>query len=262
MKISLLYIFALLLFLQPFLTKATASSKPEPTLKGKKVLFVYGGYKPHEPQECMEYFVPWLESEGATVMVSDDLEIYTDSDLMDGIDLILQVWTLEKISGPQIEGLSRAIKKGAGFAGWHGGIGDSFRDNTKFQFIAGGQFVAHPGGIVDYKVKIVDKKDPVTKGIKDFAMKSEQYYMHVDPNVKVLATTSFTGDHEAWIEDCVIPVMWKKQYGKGRVFYSSLGHKLEHLKTPNALETIKRGIRWAGESKYHAPEKWRKSVYR
>ena len=61
-------------------------------------------------------------------------------------------------------------------------------------------------------------------GIDDFDYRSEQYYMHVDPSNQVLATTTFSGDHAPWIDGVVMPVVWKRRHGKGRVFYSSLGH--------------------------------------
>lgn len=236
--------------------------QPEPSLKGKKVLFVYGGWDGHHPKQCADLFVPWMRSEGAEVTVSDTLDIYLDESLMNSLDLIVQIWTMGKISGEQEQGLLKAVRNGAGLAGWHGGIGDSFRDNVEYQFMVGGQWVSHPGGVIDYRVNITDPNDPVTKDIHDFAMHSEQYYMHVDPNVKVMATTRFTGDHAPWIDGCVMPVVWKKYYGKGRVFYSSLGHVITDFEGPEVLEIQKRGIRWAAESKYHPFEEWRNPVYR
>lgn len=232
------------------------------SLKGKKVLFVYGGWKGHEPKQSVDVFVPWLKSEGAEVIVSDSLDSYLDKKLMDSVDLIIQTWTSGTITNEQQKGLLGAIKNGAGLAGWHGGIGDSFRNNPKYQFMVGGQWVAHPGGIIDYSVQITDKQDPVTKGLKDFNMYSEQYYMHVDPNVKVLATTQFTSAHDWWIDECVIPVVWKKYYGNGRVFYSTLGHVMTDFENPVVFEIMKRGIRWAADSKYAPIEKWVSPVYK
>lgn len=233
----------------------------EPSLKGKKVLYVWGGWKGHEPQQSVDIFVPWMKSEGAEVIVSDTLDSYLDESLMGSLDLVVQMWTMGKITKEQEAGLLKAIKGGAGLAGWHGGLGDSFRDNVEYQFMVGGQWVAHPGGVIDYKVKITNHEDPITKGLKNFAMHSEQYYMHVDPNVKVLVTTTFTGEHAPWIDGCVMPVTWKKYYGDGRVFYSSLGHVMADFDVPEALEIQKRGIRWASESKYHPKEKWKEPKY-
>ena len=246
-----------------FPKKLIADEKTDdiPSLEGKKVLFVYGGWKGHEPNESVDVFVPWMKSEGAEVTVSDSLDSYLDEKLMDSLDLIVQIWTMGTISGDQEKALLAAVKRGVGLAGWHGGTGDAFRNNTEFQFMVGGQWVAHPGGVIDYTVHVKDKKDPVTSNLSDFAMHSEQYYMHVDPNVKVLATTKFSNKHAPWIGGSVIPVVWKKYYGEGRVFYSSLGHVMKDFKVHEAMEIMKRGIRWAAESKYGPKEKWVSPVY-
>jgi len=238
---------------------------PEPpasVLKGKKVLFVWGGWMGHEPDKCRDIFVPWMKSEGAEVLVSDTLDSYTQLDLKNDFDLIVQAWTMGTIKNDQEKALLAAVKAGTGIAGWHGGIGDSFRNNTEYQFMVGGQWVAHPGGVIDYRVNITDHEDPVTKGLEDFDMHSEQYYVHVDPNVKVLATTTFTDQHSDWIGGNVVPVVWKKVYGKGRVFYSSLGHVASDFKVPQALEIQKRGILWASMSKYEPMEEWKQPVYK
>ncbi len=254
---GVILIFAISIFLNSDLV-AQESDSP---LEGKKVIFVWGGWKGHEPEKCRDLFVPWMRSEGAEVKVFDSLDCYADSILMAETDLVVQIVTMSKISEEQEKGLLDAIKRGVGIAGWHGGIGDSFRNNTEYQFMVGGQWVAHPGGVIDYEVNVTDKKDPVTRGLKDFKMNSEQYYMHVDPNVKVLAKTTFTGEHAPWIDGAVMPVVWKKTYGKGRVFYSSLGHVVADFEVPEALEIMKRGIRWASMSKYEDTEEWLMPVY-
>lgn len=234
----------------------------EPSLNGKKVLYVWGGWDGHEPEQSVDLFASWMLSEGADVTVSDTLNSYLDEELMRSLDLIVQIWTMGTITKEQEAMLLKTVKNGTGLAGWHGGLGDAFRNNVEYQFMVGGQWVAHPGGIIDYRVNVTDHNDPVTKGIDDFNMRSEQYYMHVDPNVKVLATTTFTGEHASWIKGCIIPVAWKKYYGKGRVFYSSCGHVMADFNVPQALEIQKRGIRWAAESKYHDKEDWLRPLYR
>src|SRR5258706_1847604 len=234
-----------------------------PSLKGRKVLFTYGGWPGHEPEKFRDYMVPWLQQDGAEVVVYDKPDSYADKTLMDTIDLIIQVFTMSQITKEQEKGLLDAIEKnGTGMAGWHGGMGDAFRNNPDYQFMVGGQWVAHPGGVTDYTVQITDHADEVMKGLKDFTMHSEQYYMHIDPNTKVLATTKFNGKIDSWIDGCVIPVTWKKMYGKGRVFYTSVGHSVDHIATvPDAIEMLKRGIKWASASKYLPAEKWMKPVY-
>ena len=212
---------------------------------GKKVLFVWGGWLGHEPEQCKDIFVPWLREQGFEVRVETTLDVYTEKEYMQSLDLIIQVFTMAKITGEQEKGLLNAIKNGVNIDGWHGGLGDAFRMNTNYQFMVGGQWVAHPGGVIDYEVNITNHDDPITKGLSDFKMHSEQYYMHVDPINEVLATTTFNGEHAYWINGAVMPVVWKKMYGKGRVFYSSLGHVSKDFEVYEALEIMKRGILWA-----------------
>lgn len=212
----------------------------------KSALIVWGGWEGHEPKQCVDIFVPFLKERGFKVEVSNTLDSYLDEGLMKSQNLIVQAWTMGTIKQEQEAGLLKAIKNGVGIAGWHGGMGDSFRNNTDYQFMVGGQWVAHPGGIIDYEVNIIDHDDPITKGLKDFRMKSEQYYMQVDPSNEVLAVTVFHGTEDVpWIEGCQMPVIWKRKYGKGRIFFTSLGHVAKDFDVPEAKEIVKRGMLWA-----------------
>jgi type 1 glutamine amidotransferase len=211
----------------------------------KKALMVWGGWMGHEPDQCVDIFKPFLDSQGYQVTVSDNLDIYQNKDFMMDLDLIVPVWTMGTITNEQESGLLDAVESGIGIAGWHGGMGDSFRNNVRYQFMVGGQWVAHPGGVIDYEVNITKKDDPIVAGLNDFKMHSEQYYMHTDPSNEVLATTTFNGDHAYWIDGTVMPVAWKRHYGKARVFYTSLGHVARDFDVPEALEIVKRGLLWA-----------------
>ena len=213
----------------------------------KKVLIVWGGWEGHEPRQCADIIAGVLDNEGLDVQLADTLDVYLDADRMNALTLVVPMWTMGTLTREQEKGLLEAVKGGVGIAGWHGGMGDSFRLNTEYQFMVGGQWVAHPGWGIDYEVNIVDHDDPITQGLSDFKMTSEQYYMHVDPSNEVLATTTFTGEHGGahWIKGCVMPVVWKRTWGKGRVFYSSLGHVAADFDVPEALEIQKRGSIWA-----------------
>ena len=211
----------------------------------KSALFVRGGWEGHEPEKTATIFASFLKNNGYGVEVSGTLDSYLDEEKMESYDLVVQVWSMGEISAEQEKGLLEAIKGGVGLAGWHGGLADSFRDNPNYQFMVGGQFVAHPGGIVDYEVNIADREDPITTGLEDFRMRSEQYYLHVDPHIEVLATTTFSGDHAPWIEGAVVPVAWKKRWGDGRVFYCSLGHVVTDFDVPEVRELVGRGMLWA-----------------
>ena len=251
-----------ILILFPIQGISQHEKKEAPTLKGKNIIYVYGGWKGHKPSESVDLMVPKLRAEGANVKIFDTLSVYTDEKLMAETDLIIQIWTMGKITEKQFEGLEKAIMNGTGFAGWHGGLGDAFRDNLKYQFIVGGQFLFHPGGHIDHSIKIIDKSDPITQGLKDFNLKkTEQYYMLVDPNIKVLAISEFDREKyekpkkkENKITGSTMPVVWKKNYGKGRIFYSSIGHHLTEFEVPEVMTMQMRGFRWASEGKYAEKE--------
>jgi uncharacterized protein len=213
-----------------------------------RALMVHGGWQGHEPLACIEIFAPFLRDQGYDVAISDTLDSYLDAALMRSLSLIVPVWTQGVISPEQEAGLLDAIHSGAGIAGWHGGMGDSFRDSVNYQFMVGGQWVAHPGNIIDYMVNITNHDDPITAGLSDFEMHSEQYYLHVDPSNEVLATTTFSGAHAPWIDGTVMPVVWKRRWGAGRVFYSSLGHIARDFDVPEAREIVQRGMLWATRS--------------
>lgn len=211
----------------------------------KQALITWGGWEGHEPKQCADLFGPLLQAAGFEVEVVDTLDVYLDRDRLLALSLIVPIWSMSTITDEQEKGLLDAVKSGVGIAGWHGGMADSFRHNTNYQWMVGGQWVAHPGNIIDYEVNIINHEDPITRGIPDFKMHSEQYYLHIDPSNEVLATTTFQTEVAPWVNGCVMPVVWKRRWGEGRVFYSSLGHVVADFRVPEALEIQKRGMLWA-----------------
>jgi len=213
----------------------------------KKALMSWGGWEGHTPKQSVDVFEPFLREQGYDVTVVNTLDVYLDAPFMRALDLIVPVWTMSTITREQEQGLLAAVASGVGVAGWHGTMGDSFRNSTDYQFMVGGQWVAHPGGIIDYTVNITNHDDPVTARLSDFQMHSEQYYMHVDPGNQVLATTTFSGEYGGtpWIAGTVMPVVWKRAWGQGRVFYSSLGHVAGDFAVLEARTIMQRGMLWA-----------------
>ncbi|KFC63499.1 Trehalose utilization [Devosia sp. LC5] len=69
--------------------------------------------------------------------------------------------------------------------------------------------------------------------------------MHVDPSNEVLATTTFTGEHAPWIDGVVMPVVWKRRHGAGRVFHCTLGHSVKEFDVPEMATILRRGMNWA-----------------
>lgn len=221
----------------------------EPALS-KHALIVWGGWDGHEPRQVAEIFRRVLEQEDFDVVVSDTLDAFNDEAKLRELNLIVPVWTMGKISNDQLNAVTAAVRSGVGIAGGHGGMGDSFRESPEWQFMTGGQWVAHPGNDgVKYTVRIGPTKSPITEGLRDFDVSSEQYYMHVDPAVRVLAHTQFPtadGPH-AGNGPVNMPVVWTKLYGGGRVFYNSLGHHADIIESEPCLTIMRRGFVWAAK---------------
>jgi len=211
----------------------------------KKALIVFGGWDGHQPRETAELIAGDLKKEGFEVELSDTLDAFKDGERLKTLNLIVPHWTMGEISNDQSKALREAIESGVGLGGIHGGMGDAFRGNTEYQFMVGGQFVAHPDNGKDYTVQIVKKSDPIVAGLNDFAVHSEQYYMHVDPSNEVLATTTFESASAPWVNGTVMPVVWKRKYGQGRVFYQSIGHSTKELQITEVREITRRGLLWA-----------------
>ena len=210
----------------------------------REALIVWGGWSGHEPEIGANIVRGMLEEEGFKVYVENTTEAFADPSLSD-MSLIVPIYTMSKIEKEELANLTKAVESGVGLAGYHGGMCDAFREAVDYHFMCGGQWVAHPGNIIDYTVNIVKRDDPVMAGINDFAYRSEQYYMHVDPANEVLATTTFSGEHAPWTRGVVMPVVWKRHHGKGRVFYSSLGHVTKEFEVPEMRTILKRGLLWA-----------------
>jgi len=217
----------------------------------KKALLVQGGWDGHDPVGVSMLFKEILETEGFSVQIHDSLNPFADPVLLSGVDLIVPIWTMGKIEEQSCRNVLAAVEGGAGIAGCHGGMCDAFRDTTEWQFMTGGQWVAHPGNDgVEYRVRIKRGSSPITEGIADFDVRTEQYYLHVDPAVDVLATTRFPvadGPHAANGE-VDMPVVWTKRWGRGKVFYNSLGHQAGVFGAPEARELMRRGFLWAART--------------
>jgi uncharacterized protein len=210
----------------------------------KTALIVWGGWEGHTPERSAHVVRDMLESNGFSVRLQDSTRAYADPAIAD-LNLIVPMITMSTIEKDEVENLCAAVKGGVGLGGFHGTMCDSFRNETEYQFMTGGQWVSHPGNIIDYRVNIAKPDDAVVKGVGDFDYRSEQYYMHVDPAVEVLATTTFSGEHCNFIKGVVMPVVWKKRYGKARVFYSALGHTADEFEAPQMKAIVERGLLWA-----------------
>jgi uncharacterized protein len=218
----------------------------------RSALIVWGGWEGHQPEQCAAIVGKFLVEDGFVVEKENKTTVFADPDLV-RFDLIIPIYSMGSIADAESKNLCAAVESGVGLAGFHGGMGDSFRSNTNYQFMTGGQWVAHPGNVISYRVNIVDKSDPITAGIEDFNYDSEQYYMHVDPGNHVLATTKFSGDYYSWIEGVQMPVVWRRMHGRGKVFYSSLGHLASEFAVYEMATLFRRGMLWAARKRFRDP---------
>lgn len=222
-------------------------------MSAKNALIVWGGWDGHEPEKVANFFGELLRGEGFNVTISSTLDSFADQDLVFAQNLLIPVYTMSEITNEQFEPVRKAVaEEGIGIAGCHGGMCDAFRVNTEWQFMTGSQWVAHPGNDgVKYTIHMnTNNPHEITNGLADFEVASEQYYLHVDPGVNVLATCDFPapgveGPHTA--NPCKMPQIYTKMYGKGRVFYNALGHHCDVLEAEAPRELMRRGFLWAAK---------------
>jgi type 1 glutamine amidotransferase len=226
----------------------------------KNALIVRGGWDGHQPVESTNLFIPHLEANGYTVRVEEGPAVYADAGYMATVDLIVQCNTMNTIEREEFEGLRAAIEAGTGMAGWHGGIADSYRNNSDYLHLIGGQFACHPGkhpnertggqadNYVPYTVTMAPAAatHPITEGIGDFELTTEQYWVLADSYIDVLATTTQkVREWDPWHREVTSPAIWTRQWGKGRIFVATPGHHVDILENPNVKTIIERGMLWA-----------------
>lgn len=212
----------------------------------QRALVVWGGWEGHTPEQSADIVKNLLVANDFDVVLETSTQAFADPNLSE-FDLVVPVITMSSIEKDELSNLIAAVRAGTGLAGFHGTMCDSFRNEPNYQFMTGGQWVAHPGDVIDYTIQISMPGDPIMQGIRDFAYRSEQYYMHFDPSVEVLATTTFDGSYFDEIDGVVMPVVWKRRFGQGRVFYSALGHVADEFDVPEMAKIFERGAVWAAQ---------------
>ncbi|WP_091229279.1 ThuA domain-containing protein [Microbacterium sp. 3J1] len=232
----------------------------------RRALIVRGGWPGHHPVETTEMFIPFLETHGHTVRVEESPEVYADAVAMADVDLIVQAVSMGEISEPALRGLRAAVSEGTGLAGWHGGIVDSYRAHTGYLQLVGGQFVEHPAkaqrerrgdgtdGFVTHTIDITElgREHPITRGIDDFELTTEQYWVLHDDLSDVLATTTHPArPDQPWHRPLTSPAVWTREWGEGRVFVATPGHEPAVLRDPNVRTIVERGLLWASRSRGH-----------
>jgi type 1 glutamine amidotransferase len=227
----------------------------------RQALVVRGGWFGHQPVEATELFIPFLKDNGFTVRVEDSPEPYAEAGYMSSVDLIVQCMTMSTIEAPQLAGLIAAVEGGAGLAGWHGGIADSYRNSSDYLQLVGGTFATHAArcgpeertgeqsdNYVRHTIEMTaaGRDHEITAGIGDFELETEQYWVLADDYNDVLATTTTaTRPWGAWHRPITAPAIWTRRWGAGRIFVATPGHRVEILEDPNVRTIVERGLLWA-----------------
>ena len=208
----------------------------------KKALFLAGGWEGHHPDRIVQLFAADFEAAGLQPEIVKSLDPLADAAALQAYALIFPCWTMGPLTPEQEKGLVAAVRAGVGLGGIHGGMGDAFRGRLDYEWMTGGHFVGHPY-VGDYSVRVVDRTHPATDGLPaQFAYRSEQYYMLVDPGIHVLADTEYVYEGRS----VTMPVAWTKAWGAGRVFYQALGHQPEEFtEFPEARRLTVQGCLWA-----------------
>ncbi|MDM9624841.1 ThuA domain-containing protein [Rhizobium sp. S152] len=213
----------------------------------RKAIIVWGGWKGHEPEQCAAIVADLLREDGFAVEVTGDLDIFGSSAIA-ASDLLVPIITGEKIEKAHADALVEAVRGGLGLGGPHAALATSFKESAPFRYVSGVTWVAHPGNVIDFRVDVIRPDDPVMTAIPDFSYRSEQYYLHYDPTIEVLATTTFSGEHDPAAEGVTMPVVFKRRFGAGRVFYSALGHVAAEFEHPHMRLILRRGLSWAARA--------------
>ena len=214
------------------------------SIKNRKALIVWGGLPMHEPEAGAHLVRAMLEEDGFAVTVTGDYRAMGAPGIED-YSLVVPIITNDEIEKDVVLRLSNAVRSGVGLAGYHAALATSFRRSVDWHFLCGVQWVAHPGNIIDFHVDVTRPDDPVMQGIGRFGYRSEQYYLHYDPSVEILATTTFSGECDPATAGVVMPVVFKRQFGAGRIFYSALGHVAAEFEHPQMRTILRRGLNWA-----------------
>jgi type 1 glutamine amidotransferase len=210
----------------------------------RKALIVWGGWPGHEPEAGAQIVAGMLDEDGFAVIITNDYAAFGAFDLGDN-NLIVPIITSDVMDRAFADNLVKAVRAGTGLASYHGGLATSFRNLVAFHYLAGVQWVAHPGDIIDFRVNVEKPDDPIMAGIEDFDYHSEQYYLHFDPSIEVLASTTFTGEHDSVTTGVKMPVVFKRQFGTGRIFYTALGHVAAEFENEQMRTILRRGLNWA-----------------
>lgn len=223
-----------------------------------KVLFLSGGQRSHHGyRDQALYLSKALEDTGRDEVTIVEDGAILETPAMNKYDLIVvnadRRDPESKLTENQQKALLDWVATGHGYVSIHGA--DNAADNwlPEWRDMLGGVF-SHVGlpnsktKQATFKIKITSAEHPITKGLQDFELKDELYYdLQMKHQIDPLATTDYSNG--TW------PVAWTRDYGKGRVFHTPLGHRGikpgsdDPIQNPNLQKLVMQGIDWVAEGR-------------
>ncbi len=150
-----------------------------------------------------------------------------------------QKWITEE----QGAAIKEFVSGGKGFYALHNCSHISL-SSKNYRDVMGGAYVGHPT-LRPFKVRVVNKEHPITRGIADFIVNDEQHYVTYDKDRRyvLLESENLDGlEYETYGTKSVAG--WAYEYGKGRVVFTAVGHTNHAMWVPAHLELQKRAVQW------------------
>jgi len=183
-----------------------------------------------------------------------------DDDLLRAFDVVFgNNITGDNWTAGQKAAFARWIEAGGGFVGVHGAAGTRYRywDWYTDVLLGGGRFIGHPmfPQFQEARVVVEDRAHPIMAGFgADFRHEDEWYTFEASPRdagSHVLATLDeSTYTPEAFGDDLRMgdhPIIWVACPGRGRSFYSALGHGAATYRRPDHEAMLEAALAWAGD---------------
>jgi len=211
----------------------------EKTEKTRGLLLLGGGHARPSTRAAIAEFLwelPWLQ-----VDITDDWNTLR-WDRVAPYDVVITYTGDRKheCSAEQLAGLTKFVERGGGYVPLHFTTADA---SGEFLAFVGAKFLGHPPH-GPFQVRVSDSDHPITRGLGTIDIEDECYRSEY-PDLESLRVlmTSHRPDPEAKIDG--EPSAWVKEIGRGRLFYSALGHDARSFAHPGLRELLTRGIRWA-----------------
>jgi hypothetical protein len=198
-----------------------------------KILFL-GDNGHHRPAARFRQIEPVLAERGIKLTYTDrvaDLNAKTLAEY-DGLVVYANHTTM---SDEQEAALIGFVEGGKGFVPLHCASA-CFGSSAKYVSLVGGRFSKH--GFRKFQTRIIDAQHPAMRGLSGFEVTDEDYtHSDVAADIQAVMVRDEAGGYE--------PSCWVRQQGKGRVFYTALGHDEKTFGQPQFHRLVENGIRWA-----------------